>query len=467
MSRKSRLLSNLNKSLAEHEDQCRLYAKIITRTSGPHARYKSSPEAIKTYEGRMEETLSAMRDIKQEIFLITTDAPAEDWDPSKWTFDYIPSSEDTALSQAAEDDEAPATVPAVEQTAVHPDPAFAEVAKLDPALAEVATLDSDPAAEVAAGVEVVPPAPVLTAMEVESSGLEEEIRRKEDGYADNVTVAENTEERKESYPLALDKFSLDEIPVPKVKDYASTKPPETPAFVSDPIVKKPPEYELRGDVIEADTKRLGKVNTQYCAKANPKPNKKAKYVGNGRKKRKKKNPRKNPIQRGKKIPRMKKRMKRIQMTRIPRKKMKKGMFRFSFQIKGSSGKPAWRPSVPIYSSSNAANTGKKNYQLHILSTFANHASLQLPLAFLAPLRKVLQRSRLFNPWNIFRQKSLRLLLLPVGGDTSTKGKVQKEAIAQDVLRIDSEDIETVVKIPHFHADQRGNVVSSMEPFKVN
>ena len=70
MSRKSLLISNLNKSLAEYEDQCRLYAKIITRTSGPHARYKSSPEAIKTYEGWMEETLSAMRDIKQEIFLI-------------------------------------------------------------------------------------------------------------------------------------------------------------------------------------------------------------------------------------------------------------------------------------------------------------------------------------------------------------------------------------------------------------
>ena len=125
MSRKSRLLSNLNKSLAEYEDQCRLYAKIITRTSGPHARYKSSPEAIKTYEGWMEETLTAMRDIKQEIFLISTDAPAEDWDPSKWTFDYILSSEDIAPSQAAEDAEAPALVPAGEQAAVQSGPALA------------------------------------------------------------------------------------------------------------------------------------------------------------------------------------------------------------------------------------------------------------------------------------------------------------------------------------------------------
>ena len=124
--------------------------------------------------------------------------------------------------------------------------------------------------------------------------------------------------------------------------------------------------------------------------------------------------------------------------------------------------------VPIYSSSIAANIGKKNYQLHGLSTSARHASLQLPLAVFTPLRKVLQRSRLLTLWNNFRQKSLRLLLLLVGGDTSTKGKVLFEAIAQDVLRNDSEDlIKIVVKIPHFHADQRGNVVSSMEPFRVN
>ena len=459
MSRKSLLISNLNKSLAEYEDQCRLYAKIITRTSGPHARYKSSPEAIKTYEGWMEETLSAMRDIKHEIFLITTDAPAEDWDPSKWTFDYISSSEDTAPSPAAEDDEAPVTVPAVEQTAVHPDPALAEVIAPDPALAEVAALDPDPAAEVAAGDEVVPPAPVLTAMEVESSGSEEEIRRKEDGYADNVTVTENTEEREESYAPAFNEFSLDEIPVPKVKGYVSTK---TPAFTSDSIVKEPAEYEPRSDMME-----VGKVSTQYVGKVNPKPNKKAKYVGNGRKKRKKRNPGKNPIQGERKIPKMKKRKKRIRMTRIPRKKLKDGRFRFSFQIQGSSGKPAWRPSVPIYSSSIAANIRKRNYQQLQLSSLASHASLQLPLAVFTPLRKVLQRSRLLTLWNNFRQKSLRLLLQPVGGDT-TKGKVQIEAIAQDVLCIKSEDIiKIVARIPHFHADQRGNVVSSMEPFRVN
>ena len=126
-----------------------------------------------------------------------------------------------------------------------------------------------------------------------------------------------------------------------------------------------------------------------------------------------------------------------------------------------------RNHVPIYLSSYAANFGKRNYQLHSSSTSARHASLQLPLAVFTPLRKDLQRSRLFTPWNIFRQKSLRLLLLLVGGDTSTKGKVLFEAIAQDVLFIESEDLKIVARIPHFHADQRGNVVSTREPFKVN
>merc|ERR1712218_656858 len=101
------------------------------------------------------------------------------------------------------------------------------------------------------------PAPVLASVKVRSSGSKEEIQRKLDDYADNVTVAENSELWNESYAPghALEKFSLDEIPVPKVKDHVAgmaTKPPEpeTPAFVSDPIVKKPAEYELRGDVIE-------------------------------------------------------------------------------------------------------------------------------------------------------------------------------------------------------------------------
>ena len=185
----------------------------------------------------------------------------------------------------------------------------------------------------------------------------------------------------------------------------STKPPETPASVSDPIVKKPAEYELHGDVIkvaEVDTKRLGKVRTQYLGKADPKPNKKAKYVGKGwKKKRKKTSPRRIQIQVRKKMLRTKIK-KRIRMMRIPRRKPKKGMFRFSFQIQGSSGKPAWRPSVPIYSSSIAANIGKKNYQLHGLSTSTRHASLQLPLAVFTPLRKVLQRSRLLTLWNNFQ-----------------------------------------------------------------
>merc|ERR1712218_69694 len=81
------------------------------------------------------------------------------------------------------------------------------------------------------------PAPVLASVKVRSSGSKEEIQRKLDDYADNVTVAENSELWKESYTPghALEKFSLDEIPVPKVKDHVAgmaTKPPEpeTPTF---------------------------------------------------------------------------------------------------------------------------------------------------------------------------------------------------------------------------------------------
>ena len=96
-------------------------------------------------------------------------------------------------------------------------------------------------------------------------------------------------------------------------------------------------YELRGDVIEVDTNLLGKVSTQYFAKADPKPNRKAKFVGNRRKKKKKGNSGKNPIQRGKKILRMKKRRKRIRMMRIPRKKLKERIMEEVFRLSVKSG----------------------------------------------------------------------------------------------------------------------------------
>ena len=112
----------------------------------------------------------------------------------------------------------------------------------------------------------------------------------------------------------------------------------------------------------------------------------------------------------------------------------------------------------------AATIMKLHHGAKLLSPAAANSK---PLEVFTPIRKVLQRCRLFILWNNFRQKSLRLLLQPVGGDT-TKGKVQIEAIAQDVLCSKSEDIiKIVARIPHFHADQRGNVVSTREPFKVN
>ena len=277
---------------------------------------------------------------------------------------------------------------------------------------------------------------------MESSGSEEDFQWKLDAghsvddYADNVTVADNFKLREENNAPALEKFFLDEIPVLKVKDHVAgmaTKPPETPDFMSIPIVKNPAMYELRGDVI--------KVGTKSFAKGDPKPNRKAKLAGNGWKKRKKKDPRKNLIQGRKKIPRMKKRKKRIRMMRIPRKKLKDELFRFSFQIQGSSGKPAWRPSVPIYSSSIAANIGKKNCQQLRLSTFASHATLQLSHNLHGNQKSSpMKLENIFTMQNCFRGASLdhHHVLLLVSGDPSTKAKVLFEAIATDVPYIVSE-----------------------------
>ena len=491
------LQSRLQKSLAKYEADYRLWAEIIAKTTGPKARYKSSPEAIKTYEGWMEQIWVGMHSIKESLRLLETNAAEEDWDTRYWTWvDREILSEAAALAEETDQDVEPAAAqdpagPAVEvpvsqdpgaalsvEADVHsgpgPGPALAAVAKLQsgpalaveqadvrpvqdaddhalkvsgpalaaeaelhsgPALAAEAKLHSGPAvaseadlhsgaghsfaadsdralaalatqltvpaiaAELtvpAAAVEAAPdpdhglpvdrgpddagdsvPAPVLTSVEMESSGYEEDIRKlgaghSVDNYADNVTVANNFKLREESNAPALEKFSLDEISVLKVKDHVTgmaTKPPETPAFMSDPIVKNPAMYEQRGDVIEVETNLQGKVSTQYCAKADPQPNKRAKFIGNGcdpptqtqynseaapngqyeqdtrtkkdnkftefngkRKKRKKTNPRMNRIQGRKKTGRKKKKI-RIRMMRIPWKRMKIQMFRISLDSK--------------------------------------------------------------------------------------------------------------------------------------
>ena len=52
---------------------------------------------------------------------------------------------------------------------------------------------------------------------------------------------------------------------------------------------------------------------------------------------------------------------------------------------------------------------------HGANLLSSAAAKSKPLQVLTPIRKVLQRSKLFTLWNIFRQKSLGLQ--PEGGDT--------------------------------------------------
>ena len=118
----------------------------------------------------------------------------------------------------------------------------------------------------------------------------------------------------------------------------------------------------------------------------------------------------------------------MRMMQIPRRKLKE-RFRLYFQIQGSSLKPAWRPSVPIYSSSIAANIGKKNYQLRCLSTSASHASQLHNCKFDVTQKSSSVRvEKLFTTRNYFRGECY--VLLPVSGDTECE--VHIAAIAPNV-----------------------------------
>merc|ERR1712079_108156 len=213
-----------------------------------------------------------MHSIKESLRLLESNPAEEDWDTRYWTWvDREILAEAAALAEGTEQDVEPVALdsadPAVDadvQPGLGSGPALAAEAALDSgpalvadsdrALAALATQLTVPAlaAEMtvpAAAVEAAPdpdhglpvdrgpdeagdavPAPVLASVEGGSSGSKEEIQGKLDDYADNVTVAENSELWKESYVPghALEKFSLDEIPVPKVKAHVAgkaTKPP--------------------------------------------------------------------------------------------------------------------------------------------------------------------------------------------------------------------------------------------------
>ena len=66
----------------------------------------------------------------------------------------------------------------------------------------------------------------------------------------------------------------------------------------------------------------------------------------------------------------------------------------------------------IFRKVSAATIMKLHHGANQLSPAAANSK---PLQVLTPIRKVLQRSKLFTLWNIFRQKSLGLQ--PEGGDT--------------------------------------------------
>merc|ERR1711952_137056 len=162
----------------------------------------------------MEQIWVGMHSIKESLRLLETNAAEEDWDTRYWTWvDREILSEAAALAEetdqdvelaAAQDPAGPAVEVPVSQDPgaalsveadVHsgPGPGSALAAELIvPAAAVEAAPDPDHGLPVDRGPDDagdVIPAPFLTPMEVESSGSEEGIRRKEDVYADNVTVA--------------------------------------------------------------------------------------------------------------------------------------------------------------------------------------------------------------------------------------------------------------------------------------
>ena len=103
------LQSRLQKSLAKYEADYRLWAEIIAKTTGPKARYKSSPEAIKTYKGWMEQIWVGMHSIKESLRLLETNAAEEDWDTRYWTWvDREILSEAAALAEETDQDVEPA-----------------------------------------------------------------------------------------------------------------------------------------------------------------------------------------------------------------------------------------------------------------------------------------------------------------------------------------------------------------------
>ena len=150
---------------------------------------------------------------------------------------------------------------------------------------------------------------------------------------------------------------------------------------------------------------------------------------------------------------------------VMRRRMKKSSDFLSNQ--NPPGKSGCGPSVPIFpASSHAATDIRKSDQLRKFS-FARQNPQQLSTCVsVGECSDQLHEGKLFNAEEFFQKFSDQ----KDGGDQYKREVIVRTLAAKKpfVLCFDSEDlIETVVKIPHFHADQRGNVVSSSEPFRVN
>ena len=107
----------------------------------------------------------------------------------------------------------------------------------------------------------------------------------------------------------------------------------------------------------------------------------------------------------------------------------------------------------------AATIMKLHHGANLLSPAAANSK---PLQVFTPIRKVLQRSKLFTLWNIFRQKSLGLQ--PEGGDTY---KVTFHAEKSDEAEVFIKTLAIKKKILYVLANPNGgNEVCMIKPYNV-
>ena len=155
----------------------------------------------------------------------------------------------------------------------------------------------------------------------------------------------------------------------------------------------------------------------------------------------------------------------MKILQVVRRRMKKSSDFLSNQ--NPPGKSGCGPSIPIFpASSHAATDIRKSDQLRKFS-FARQNPQQLSTCVsVGECSDQLHEGKLFNAEEFFQKRFSD----QDGGDQYEREVIVRTLAAKKpyVLCFDSEDLlETVVKIPHFHADQRDNVVSNKESIRVN